>query len=254
MDAVACRRARPFRNGRFIAAMALAALLCAGFVGLGVWQVQRYRLKLAISQTMHARAGAAPVPAPGPAQWSRVASLQYLHVILRGSYLPGAQTLVRGTSSEGYGYWVLAPLRSTRGFVVMVNRGYIPDALPTQAAFAAIAPPTEPVVLTGLLRASEPGGGFLRRNQPLRNLWYSRDVAAIAAARGLPADEVAPYFVEADAIPDDARWPAAGLTVIHIYNHSLGYAVTWFALALGALLCAGIVIAYERRMGLAQGD
>ena len=51
--------------------------------------------------------------------------------------------------------------------------------------------------VTGLLRITEPGGGFLRHNNPAANQWYSRDVQAIAAARGLT--HVAPYFIDAEA-------------------------------------------------------
>jgi len=36
--------------------------------------------------------------------------LQYLHVSLHGRFIRD-QTLVRGPSSKGYGYWVMAPLR-----------------------------------------------------------------------------------------------------------------------------------------------
>src|SRR5690606_36844343 len=84
----------------------------------------------------------------------------------------------------------------------------------------------------GLLRLSEPGGGFLRRNMPAENRWYSRDVAAIAAARGL--DDVAPFFVDAEpgAAAGADSWPRAGLTITRFSNNHLGYALTWFALAL----------------------
>lgn len=238
--------AKPFRSGKFWLWMVLASVFFAGFVWLGVWQVQRYHLKLRISHAMQTRVHAAPVPAPGPAEWPHTGKLQYLHVSLSGHYLVDAQTLVRGSSRDGYGYWVMAPLQTERGFIVLVNRGYIPDSLPTQPAFAEANPPAGAITLTGLLRASEPGGGFMRRNQQQKNLWYSRDVATIAAAQHLPAGKVAPYFVDADATANGPRWPAAGLTKVSIYNHSLGYAITWFLLALGTLLCAGIVIYHER--------
>jgi hypothetical protein len=39
--------------------------------------------------------------------------LQYLYVTLHGRFI-GGQTLVRGSSSKGYGYWVMAPLRTDR--------------------------------------------------------------------------------------------------------------------------------------------
>lgn len=247
MSAAATRPPEHRGNAKFVIWMLLAAMLFACFIALGTWQVYRYRLKLGISHAMQTRVHAAPVPAPGPSHWPRANQQQYLHVSLRGHYLADAQTLVRGSSELGYGYWVMTPLRTARGFIVLVNRGYIPDGLPKSPAFAATKPATGEVTLTGLLRASEPGGGFLRRNRSQENLWYSRDVAAIATAHALPANKVAPYFVDADAADSGNRWPVAGLTKIHIYNHSLGYAVTWYLLALGTLLCSSIVVRHERQ-------
>lgn len=167
---------------------------------------------------------------------------------MHGHYIPGKQTLVRGSSKDGYGLWVMDPLRTERGFIVLVNRGYIPAKLTKKPAFAQVEPPRDEVTLTGLLRKSEPGGGFMRHNRPQAGKWYSRDVAAIAAANGLPANQVAPYFVDADAHTSRKAWPVGGLTKVSIYNHSLGYAITWYLLALGTLLGAGIVIRHEWRV------
>ena len=231
---------------KFIVGMSLLAAVFVGFVLLGNWQVRRYHLKLKIAHDIATRVHAPPVDAPGPTQWARVASgdEQYLHVKLRGRFI-GSQTLVHGSSSRGYGYWMMAPLRTDRGFIVLVNRGYVPPESSGAPASAKIAPPTGEVMLTGLLRLTEPRGGFLRHNQPENNLWYSRDVAAIAAAQHLPADQVAPYFVDADVSPNESGPPFAGLTNIRIYNHSFGYAITWYLLALGTLLAAAIVIRHE---------
>lgn len=227
--------------------MALLAAVFVGLVLLGNWQVRRYRLKVRIAHDIATRVHAPPVDAPGPAQWPRIAAgqLQYLHVRLRGRFT-GNEMFVHGSSSQGYGYWVMAPLRTDRGFIVLVNRGYVAPEPSGAPAAADIAPPSGEVTLTGLLRLTEPRGGFMRHNKPAENLWYSRDVAAIAAADHLPADQVAPYFVDADASTSGAgELPIAGLTNIRIYNHSLGYAITWYALALGTLLAAGIVVRHE---------
>jgi surfeit locus 1 family protein len=83
--------------------------------------------------------------------------------------------------------------------------------------------------LTGLLRVTEPRGAFLRHNDPAADRWYSRDVAAIAAARGIP--KVAPYFIDADRSADPAALPVGGLTIIAFPNNHLLYALTWFGLA-----------------------
>lgn len=247
--------ATPRRRGRFVLWMVLAAIVFVGFVALGNWQVRRLHWKLGLIHDVATRVHAPPVAAPGPDAWPRiqVGQLQYLHVRLSGHYLPAKQTLVHGPSKRGYGYWVLTPFQTVRGFVVLVNRGYIPPDVPGTPAFAKARPPAGQVGLTGLLRFSEPDGAFLRSNQPQANQWYSRDVAAIAKARGLAPGNVAPYFVDADAAGATTGMPIAGLTKIHFRNHHLGYAITWYLLALGTLLGAGIVIRHEWRARHSQG-
>lgn len=230
--------------------MVLAAVFFGGFIWLGTWQVQRLHWKLKLIHDVTTRVHAPPVAAPGPQTWPRIAAghLQYLHVRLTGRFLADKQTLVHGGSAKGYGYWVMVPLETDRGFIVMVNRGYIPSDLPGTPAYARARAPAGKVSLTGLLRFTEPGGGFMRSNQPHADQWYSRDVAAIAQARGLPAGRVAPYFVDADATGAPGKLPVAGLTKIHFRNAHLGYAITWYLLALGTLLCAGIIVRHERKI------
>ncbi len=64
--------------------------------------------------------------------------------------------------------------------------------------------------VTGLLRMTEPHGALLRHNDAAANHWYSRDVQAIAAARGLTLTHVAPYFIDADAAPQGEVASKAG--------------------------------------------
>jgi surfeit locus 1 family protein len=230
--------ARILRSPIALAAGAILTLvLFSGFVLLGNWQVHRLHWKLGLIHDVTTRVHAPPVVAPGPTQWPKIAGgqQQYLHVSLQGEFLDGEQTLVHGSSEDGYGFWVLAPLRTDRGFIVLVNRGYIPADFPGTPKYAQMKPPTGKVTLTGLLRSSEPGGGFLRPNRPTDDQWYSRDVSAIASAKGLPANDVAPYFIDADATPSRSSassWPHAGLTVVHFPNNHLGYLITWYLLAL----------------------
>jgi surfeit locus 1 family protein len=243
------------RRGLFaqIAWLLLAAALFTVFLLLGNWQVRRLHWKRNLIHDVATRVHAPPVAAPGSELWPQIARgrLQYLHVRLHGRFLDGAQTLVHGSSQQGYGFWVLAPLRTDRGFIVLVNRGYIPADLPGTPGYAQAQPPTGELTLTGLLRFAEPGGGFLRRNRPADNQWYSRDVSAIASARGLPGTQVAPYFVDADAASPSptgsSAWPRGGLTVIHFPNNHLGYLITWYLLALGVLMAACYVGREEYR-------
>jgi surfeit locus 1 family protein len=246
-------------TARLVAWSLLALAAFVGFIALGNWQVRRLHWKLRLIHDVATRVHAPPVAAPGPAQWPAIehGHEQYLHVRLHGRFIAGKQTLVHGTSRYGYGFWAMAPLRTDRGFVVLVNRGYVPAGLPGTPAYARVLPPGGEVDLDGLLRLSEPGGGFLRSNQPAKGLWYSRDVAALAAAQGLDASRVAPYFVDADADAAGRRdrhdWPAAGQTVVHFPNHHLNYAITWYLMALGTLVGFAIAVRHQRRKRRAVG-
>jgi surfeit locus 1 family protein len=100
------------------------------------------------------------------------------------------------------------------------------------------------VRVTGLLRITEPGGGFLRSNDPAADRWYSRDVAAIAARRGLGG--TAPFFLDAEAAAGPGRYPVGGLTVVSFPDNHLVYALTWFGLALLALGGAVTVFRHGR--------
>ena len=175
-----------------------AVVLFSVFVALGTWQVERRTWKLELIARVQERVHAPAVPAPAMAEWSRVnaANSEYRHVRVSGTFLNESETLVQALTELGSGYWVLTPLRQADGSVVLVNRGFVPPERRARAAHGAGEASTAATV-TGLLRISEPRGSFLRRNDPTQDLWYSRDVQGIAAARRL--GRVAPYFIDADA-------------------------------------------------------
>ena len=209
-----------------IGAIASFILFCA----LGTWQLERRVWKLALIARVEHRVHAAVATAPGPAQWAAVNAIddEYRHVQATGTWLPDASTRVQAVTELGAGFWVLTPLQQADGSVLLVNRGFVPPEAPGRGADR---PPTGLVTVTGLLRMTEPGGAFLRRNDPDAGRWYSRDVQAIAATQRLP--HAAPYFVDADAAPAGSPpgQPVGGLTVIAFHNNHLVYALTWYALA-----------------------
>lgn len=239
--------AGPRRTTLRLAAIALLALIgIAVLLALGAWQVRRLGWKLDLIARVEQRVRAPAAAAPGPAEWAAVteANAAYRHVRVRGTLLHGSETVVRAATDLGSGYWVLTPLRTDTGFIVIVNRGFVPPERrdPATRAAGRIGGETE---VGGLLRISEPNGGFLRANDPAGDRWYSRDVAAIAAARHL--HHVAPYFIDADATPNVGGWPRGGLTVVRFPNNHLGYAITWFAMAAGLAAGAAIVARHEWR-------
>lgn len=233
-------RSRP--AARVVLVVSLLALALAGF-GLAAWQVQRRAWKHALIEAVDSRSSAAPVAAPGPDRWPRITQERdaYRRVIFTGRFAHDRETLVQAVTARGGGYWVLTPLVGER-FTVLVNRGFVPPDR-RDPATRATGNPIGVVRVTGLLRITEPGGGFLRSNDPGADRWYSRDIAAIAAARGL--DHTAPYFIDADASPNAGGYPVGGLTVIRFSDNHAVYALTWLALALGCLFGAKLV--WQRR-------
>lgn len=245
----------------------LALLLFVLFAALGTWQVVRLQWKQDLIARVDARVHAAPVAPPPVAQWPQVSreSDEYRAVALSGHYLYEFTTPVQALSDLGAGFWLLTPFCTEEGHIVIVNRGFVPSSgdiarrfpgrTATAEADACAGAQRAPVTVTGLLRIAEPKGGFLRDNDQVGNRWYSRDVAAIAAARGLPAARVAPFFVDAargqepQGAPDT---PVGGLTVISFPNNHLVYALTWYALALMVAAAVWWVVRHERTRGNAD--
>ncbi len=260
-------------------------MLTLGFTSLGVWQLRRLAWKEALIAQVDARVHAAPVDLPNAADDSLArpggdsaittavphrigdAALAYLHVRVRGHYLWEKTTRVQGTSDLGMGFWVLTPLRRPDNGLVMVNRGFLTAEqarrVPVTAPYPRCAAAMPVCEVTGLVRLSEPGGTALRANQPAAGRWFSRDIAAIARAQGLPP--LPPLFIDADADPATNRegtaavaaadQPVGGLTVVQFSNNHLGYALTWFALALLTPVATAIVLRERQRMNvLASAD
>ncbi|HEU4709469.1 MAG TPA: SURF1 family protein [Methylophilaceae bacterium] len=244
---------RPRSTAALIVLAVVAALFFAGFAALGTWQVKRLSWKLDLIARVEQRAYSAPEPLPAVSRWPQVtaASDEYRHVRLKGSYLYDLTLKVRATTQLGSGYWLLTPLQLADGGIVFINRGFITPEGQDTGQQAGPADTAQPVVVTGLLRMSEPGGGFLRKNDPAHGRWYSRDIQAMANIRKLA--HVAPFFVDADAgtagtAKTGNGYPVGGLTVLHFHNNHLVYAITWYALALMVAGGAWWVVRDERRL------
>lgn len=225
-----------------------AAAAIAGLVALGNWQIERRAWKLGLIAQVAERIHAPPVAAPAPADWPALskATGEYRRIRASGTFLDDKQTLVQAVTELGGGYWVVTPLRMADGSTVLVNRGFVAE--PFRGLVAPAGGATSEVV--GLLRMSEPGTGFLRHNDAAHDQWFSRDVPAIAARRRL--DHVAPYFIDAEAVPppagaDPKAWPVGGLTVTVFVNNHLGYALTWYGLAIMVAAAAAYVGREEYR-------
>ena len=87
-----------------------------------------------------------------------------------------------------------------------------------------------PIRITGTLRWPDARSWFSPSDDPAHNLWFLRDPASIAAAKGLK--DVAPFYVEQEAPVPPGGFPQPGKLEVRLRNEHLQYVVTWYGLAL----------------------
>lgn len=227
---------------------ALATL--AGFaflVALGNWQMRRLDWKQGLIGSIAERQHAVPVTlALAEERASLGGDVEYTRVKVEGQLLNDREIHLYALDDKyGPGFHVIAPLRLADGTLVLVNRGFVPNDLKDAGKRAAGQVGGE-VTVTGLLRHADEQTMFVPANDPGRNIWYWRDIDAMAATLGTDAPRVHKYVVDAEAEPaPPGGWPKGGVTRLELPNRHLEYALTWYALA-GTLIAVFIAFAVTR--------
>jgi surfeit locus 1 family protein len=113
---------------------------------------------------------------------------------------------------------------------VLVNRGWVPPSRkdPARRPAAQVSGETE---LRAVLRVAQQRTRFMPDNDPAKNVWFFYDLPAMGRALGV--ERLAPFYLEAAVdpqAPDGA--PLGGQTRFQLPDNHLGYAFTWFALAI----------------------
>jgi surfeit locus 1 family protein len=211
-------------------------LVFAALVVLGTWQVERKAWKETLIATLDERLAAPPMALPPLADWAKLdADDEYRRVKFSATFDNGKEALVYASASAfrpdvaGTGYWVFTPAHLGDGATVMVNRGFVPDTRKDPATRAA-GQMTGPIEIVGVLRFADARHWFSPNDEPARNIWYSRDPLAIAAAKSI--GKVAPFYIEQEAPAPSGGLPQPGKLVVQLRDPHLGYALTWYGLAL----------------------
>lgn len=212
-------------------AVALAILL-----NLGFWQLNRLSWKEQLIEQVEAGVTAEPVEAPGPSAWTNLGQNDdYRRVALAGRFLDGAVYYYTALNKPagaigGPGRLAYSPFETKDGWVVLVNRGFLPQDLEDAEITRLSRTPEGTLQLTGLLRLSEKPNWTTPA--PSKGLWFARDTQAMGDFLDIPQDRLAPYSVDLDVTftPSEGL-PQAGETIVQFKNDHLGYALTWFGLA-----------------------
>ena len=205
---------------RFLFLLIMGAGGVAVLVSLGLWQVRRLHWKEAILAAIEAQIASPPVPLhtlPAPGRSRDL----YRPVTVSGRTTGQEALVLSGRRGEGAGFEVISAFETASGRRILIDRGFVPEA--------GRDGPRPPVALTitGNLHWPDETDAFTPPPDPAAQLWFARDVPAMAGALGtepvmVVAREVAgdaqgiqPVPIDASAIPDDHRQ----------------YAFTWFSLA-----------------------
>ena len=224
------------RRGLLLPAL-LALLALAVLLGLGTWQLERKRWKEDLGAMLSARLSAAPATLPQPSAWATLdqKEWEFRRVTFMAEFQHAQEARVYGSGStfrpdvSGPGYWIFTPARLSAGTSVMVNRGFVPEG--QQDPQSRQQGQTGGVIeITGVMRWPERRGMFTPGDDLARNLWFVRDHHTIAAVKNLGA--MAPFYIEQESPPAPGGWPKAGRLRVNLPNNHLGYALTWYGLAL----------------------
>ena len=207
------------------------AILC----GLGLWQLDRKIWKENLIAAMTERIARPPTDLPSRDRWGSLLSEreEFARVGFPAEFLEGQEALVYSAGSalrpdvQGPGYWVFSPARLAGGSIVIINRGFVPLDRKDVASRGA---PHGSVDIVGIVRWPETRGMFTPADEPQNNVWYLRDIAAIAAAKKWAA--AAPFYIDQEAPVPLGGWPKSGKLQVNLPNNHLQYAITWFGLAL----------------------
>lgn len=212
------------------------ALGIAILIGLGVWQVQRLRWKEALLARITALQAAPPEPLEVVLRRATDGlDIDYVRV---QALCPAVETApylrLYAVRDARAGYRIIAAcaLANAPYGSILVDRGFIPEGRTPSGGQALSAP------IVGILRKGDSRNFVTPANQPAQNLWYWRDIPAMARALG--AGRPAPTFLMLEQPAPPPGGPEIAPLPADIPNNHLQYAITWFGLAVAL---AGVYLA-----------
>lgn len=235
--------------------MTVATLVAfTGLIWLGMWQLERGAWKTDMIDRIRDRSTGASLPVDEVA--ARVAAgtpledVEFQRVEATGRFDHAAEVHVFGSVGTGRaGYFVITPLIRARAPSILVNRGFV---------FATEKAPDDrragqvegEVRITGIVRPPQPPRAFTPKADTRRNIWYRRDLTAMADQAGLR--DPLPFYVDADSAAGPPPAPQPAPPARNITNRHFGYALTWFGLSFGLIVVYLVFHAANGRLGFSR--
>jgi surfeit locus 1 family protein len=208
---------------------------------LGIWQVLRLAEKNALIANIDQALAEQPIPLE-KALMSRETGqdLNYVAVQATGHFLENAEIRKLTTHDGGPGFSVIAPFLSDDGILVLVDRGTVPESLADPAKRTEILPQG----VSGYLRVHDGGQGLYDAdNNPALNQWFWWDVPAMLGTIKIPAEaRVMDMILHRLPRATESTPPIAPKPKADLRNNHLGYAFTWFGLAIGLAVITALLV------------
>jgi surfeit locus 1 family protein len=235
---------------RLVKLLAVAVLVSATCISLGIWQIARLHQRQQFNAEVRAGLSAAPAPISSllPSAVDPDA-VRYRRAEASGTYDVAHEVVLYGRTQDARaGNHLLTPLELDGGGAILVDRGWVPLEIDDPGS-ARAAPPDGDVTVDGVLFASEGDPPGPVRSSPEPTTTMSRvDLARIQAE--LPYRIAPVYLLLQDQSPAQAEGlpVPAPLPELSEGPH-LSYAIQWFAFA--AIALAGFVVLARREREIA---
>ena len=232
---------RPRRRIATFITLTVAFLI---LIGLGTWQVERLHWKEGLIAEIEARRTAPPISIDQVAAIvAEGRDVDYRAISVTGRFDHTKERYFLATRDGEPGFYVYTPLSAADGRIVFVNRGFVPDELkdPAKRKQGQIE---GDVAIVGLARAklTQKPSFMVPDNDPAKNLFFWKDMDAMASSAGIDKALVLPFFIDAGAASNPGGYPVGGVTQIDLPNNHLSYAVTWYGLAAALVVIAALAM------------
>jgi len=216
--------------------IAVAIVVAATCVWLGLWQLDRLHGRRDANATWRARGAepAAAIESVDPAE------LPYRHVTATGTYDPAHEWILSGrTTAEGDpGNHVLTPLDLGDGTAVVIDRGWVPLETIGVPVTGAAAAPGGHVTVTGVALPPDQTAPA----SPAPSITTRVDLARA----GLPY-RLLPVYVLLQTQSPPQQLPIPPPLPTFDDGPHLSYAIQWFAFATIAVVGCVVLLARDRR-------
>ncbi|TJZ90757.1 SURF1 family protein [Paracoccus gahaiensis] len=202
---------------RYLFPLILGIVGCAALIQLGLWQLERRDWKEGMLDQITAGIQAEPVPLPAEID----PSMKYLPVTVTGTTTGAEIDVLSHTREQGAGYQIVSRFITDDGRAILLDRGFVP-----QEARHSERPPVR-LQVTGNLHWPQDASSSTPAPNLDENIWFARDVEAMALAL-----DTLPVLVVASYVTGDAQGAEPIPVAIEgIPNNHLSYAFQWFLIA-----------------------